>query len=137
MSGPQDAINRIQAIARGLDGVKQAPDYVPESMNQFPFAITYYRQGETTAMTGWRKGLHTVHCEIHVARQILPNALKQAMPFYDAMLAGLEADPTLGGTVSTIVWPVTHTFGWMEYGGQNNLTIGWRFAVTFKQETSS
>ena len=137
MSGPQDAIARIQTIARGLDGMREAPEYVPESINQFPFALTYYRQGETTTMVGWRKGLHTVHCEIHVARQILPNALKQAMPFYDALLAGLEADPTLGGTVSTIVWPVTHTFGWMEYGGPTNQTIGWRFAVTFKQETSS
>ena len=135
---PQDAIARIQAIARGLPGMKDAPEYVPESINQFPFAICYYRQGNTTTMTGWRKGLHTVFCEIHVARQILPSSIKAAMPYYGHMLAALEADPTLAGTISTIVWPVLHTFGWLEFGPvETSKNIGWRFEITMKQETSS
>lgn len=136
--GPQDAIARIQTLARGLAGMREAPEYVPENINQFPFALTYYRQGNTTAMTGWRKGLHTVFCEIHVARQILPAALKTAMPYYQSMIAALEGDPTLDGTVSTIVWPVNHTFGWLEFGTiEANKNIGWRFEITVKQETSS
>lgn len=132
---PQDAIARIQAIARGLAGVQEAPDYVPESINQFPFAATYYRQGNTTLMAGWRKGLHSVFCEIHVARQILPSAIRTAMPYYSLMMAALENDPTLGGTVSTIISPVSHTFGWLEWGAAENKNIGWRFEISFKQET--
>lgn len=134
---PQDAIARIQTIARNLAGMVEAPEYVPESVNQFPFAMTYYRQGNTTLMIGWRKGLHTVFCEIHIARQILPRALETAMPFYERFMAALEDDPTLGGTVSTIVSPVNHTFGWIEFGSQDNKHVGWRFEITFKQEAHS
>jgi hypothetical protein len=133
--GPQDVIARIQTIARGLPGVIEAPEYAPESANQFPFAVSYYETGETTLMAGWRKGLHTVACNIYVARQMLPTALKQAMPFYERFMAAIEDDPTLGGTVSTIVSPVKHSFGWINYGGQNNVLLGWRFQVTVKQET--
>lgn len=135
MAGPQEAIARIQRLAAGLDGVREAPEYAPEAMNQFPFAVTYYRQGSTEAQSGWRKALHTVYCEIHVARQNLPSALRLAMPFYERLVAALEADPRLGGTVDAIVWPVSHTFGWMEYGSADNKHIGWRFEITFKQQT--
>lgn len=134
---PQDAIARIQTIARGLVGMVEAPEYPPETMLQFPFALTYYRQGNTTLMSGWRKGLHTVFCEIHLARQLLPSTIKSAMPFYERFMAAIEDDPTLGGTVSTVVSPINHTFGWIEYGDQGNKHLGWRFEVTFKQETNS
>ena len=134
---PQDAINRIQAIARGIQGVQEAPNYVPEGLNQFPFALTYYRQGNTTAMMGWRKGLHTFFLEIHLARQILPATIQAAMPFYERVMAALEDDPTLAGTVSTIVWPVNHTFGWLSFGGTDNQHLGWRFEITVKQEVST
>lgn len=134
---PQDAIARIQAIARGLTGMVEAPEYPPENMVQFPLAMTYYRQGNTTLMSGWRKGLHTVFCEVHLSRQLLPGTVKAAMPYYERMMTALEADPTLGGTVSTIISPVNHTFGWLEYGSQENRHVGWRFEITFKQETNS
>lgn len=132
--GPQDAIARIQVLARRLDGIREAPEYAPESVNQFPFAVAYYRQGDTTLMSGYRKGLHTLACNIFVARQLLPAAIRQAMPFYERFLAALEADPTLDGTVSTIVWPVRHTFGWIEWGEKAQL-LGWQFEITVKQET--
>lgn len=134
MSSPQDAIAKIQAHARGLAGVQEAPDYVPESANQFPFAMTYYRTGNTTFEMGWRKGLHTVHCEIHISRQILPTAIRTAMPYYDLLIAALEDDPRLGGTVDTIVSPVVHSFGVLAFAGQEN--IGWRFEITFKQQNA-
>lgn len=134
---PQDAIARIQTIARGLTGMVEAPEYPPENMMQFPFAMTYYRQGNTTLQMGWRKGLHTVFTEFHLARQLLPGTVKAAMPFYERFLAAIEDDPTLDGTVSTVISPILHTFGWLEYGSQDNKHIGWRFEVTFKQETTS
>lgn len=137
MSDPQDVISRIQTIARGLPGVKEAPDYMPESLNQFPFALSYYRQGNTTAMAGWRKGLHTFFMEVHIARQVLPAALRSAMPFYEKVIDALIDDPTLNGTVSTIIWPVNHTFGWLSYGGTDNAHIGWRFEITVKQEVNT
>lgn len=133
--GPQDVIARIQTIARGLEGVQEAPEYAPETVNQFPFALTYYKQGETTVMGGWRKGLHTVICNIIVARQLLPNSLRLAMPFYERFMAAIEADLTLGGTVSTVISPVRHSFGWVAYGTQTNTLIGWQFEVQVKQET--
>ena len=133
MSSPQDAIARIQYHARSLDGMREAPDYVPESANQFPFAISYYRTGNTIFEAGWLKGLHTIYSEIHVARQILPSAIRAAMPFYDSLLAALEGDPRLNNTVDTIISPVVHSFGRLEFGGQE--TIGWRFEITVKIQT--
>ena len=133
--GPQDAIARIQAIVRGLDGVREAPEYAPENVNQFPFGLSYYKTGDTTLMNGYRKGLHTVVCDIFVARQLLPSSIRQAMPFYERFMAALEADPTLGGTVSTIVAPVRHSFGRISYGDEKALLLGWEFEITVKQET--
>jgi hypothetical protein len=135
MSTPQDAIARVQAIALGLSGMKEAPDYPPESVNQFPFAVTYYRTGEITMEAGWMKAVYTLFCELHFARQVLPLAVAKAMPYHNTMLAALQADPTLNGTVSTVVSPVLTTFGVLEYGGPENIHIGWRFTITVKQET--
>jgi hypothetical protein len=139
MSGPQDAIARIQAIARTLPGMKEAPDYPPETINQFPFSLAYLRTSETIFEAGWRKDKLTIFWEIYLARQILPNTINQAMPYYGLALAALQDDPTLNGTVSTIIAtdaaPLTSTFGWLEYGSIDNKLLGWRFAVTVKQET--
>lgn len=135
MSEPQDAIARIQVIAKTLPGLAEAPEYPPESINQFPFSLAYLNRGETTFEAGWRKDIWTIFWEIYVARQILARDIAKAMSYAQPALAALHADPTLGGTVSTIVSPVTCTFGWLEYGSQDNKLLGWRFAVTVKQET--
>jgi hypothetical protein len=128
MSGPQDAIARIQALARTLPGMLEAADYPPETVNQFPFSLAYLRSGETTFEAGWRKSLWTIFWEIYFARQILPRAIERAMPYSELVLDALQADPTLAGTVRA-------TLGWLEYGSIDNKLLGWRFAVTVKQET--
>lgn len=138
MSGPQDAITRIQALAAGLGGMKEAPAYPPESLNQFPFSLCYLRRGESIFEAGWRKDLWVIHWEIFFARQLLNSTVEKAMPYGALALAALQADPTLNGTVSTIVAsqnnPAVSEFGWLEYGSQTDLYLGWRFIITVKQE---
>jgi hypothetical protein len=133
--GPQDAIARIQEIARRLDGMREAPEYPPENLNQFPFSLAYLRDGETTFESGWRKSLWTISWELYFARQILPNTVRAAMPFCERVLEALQTDTTLGGTVDTVVSPVKSAFGWLEYGSADNKLLGWRFTVVVKQRT--
>jgi hypothetical protein len=134
MSTPQDAIARVQAVALGLSGVKEAPQYAPESINQYPFALSYFQTGETTFEAGWMKAVYTLSCELHFSRQSLPTAIQKAAPYHNLMLAALQSDPTLNGTVDTIISPVAVSFGFLEYNGAAT-SIGWRFLITVKQET--
>lgn len=140
MSAPQAAIARIQAIARAMPGMKEAPAYPPESLNQFPFSLAYLRRGESVFEAGWRKDLWTIHWELFFARQLLPAVVEKAMPYGALALAALQADPTLGGAVSTIVAsqnsPALSEFGWLEYGSTADPYLGWRFIITVKQETA-
>ncbi len=123
----QSAINAIQGVVSGVNGIRAAPDYPPDKMEVFPFAIAYARTGVfNAAPVGAGKGLHTVVIEVHVARKDLARDVQAAMVFSDAIPLALLADTTLGGTVSTFA-RVRYEFGPMAYGGM--ATIGWKFFV--------
>jgi hypothetical protein len=124
------AVTAVQTVARGLTGIKQAPTNAPESSAMFPFAVCYARTGtETPQSKGWSVSLHTLVCELHCSRQILPLAIAQALPLYEAFAAAILADPTLGGAVQATN-QLRYTFGVMEYGGVP--TIGYRVELDVK-----
>ena len=127
------AIADLQTKALSLSGVKAAPASPPEAMSQFPFAVCYARSGtlrQTSA--GWATYLHTLICEIHVARQMLPRAVEQAMPYIELFAAKLIADPTLGGTVSTVV-AVRYLFGRLSWGSEEHLGVQLEVEVKLMQ----
>ena len=124
------AITAVQAVAAGIAGIKQAPTNPPEQSAMFPFAVSYARTGtETPQSSGWSVALHTLVCELHCQRTVLPLAVAQALPLYELFAAAILADPTLGGAVQTTN-AMRYTFGELEYGGVK--TIGYRVELDVK-----
>ena len=134
MATLQDAIEAIQDVALTLSGVKEAPDYPTEAMNQFPFVVTYAASGTWERESDWKKGLHTIFAEIHVSRELLPRAIAQTMPYAETFPNALLNDPTLNGTVDTIVGEIRYTFGRLSLGGNQDEHIGFRFEIQVKQQ---
>lgn len=132
----QTAIAHIQGLAEGLTGIRQAPDFPPEQMNVFPFAVCYPAAGQFQAgPMGLMKGLHNLVVEIHVARKDLPRDVETALPFGELLAAAVLDDPTLGGTVDTVRADegISYTFGALAWGGQE--TVGWRVIIPVKIQT--
>ena len=110
-----------------MAGIRAAPDYAPDKLTVFPFALAYAKMGVfEVAPIGYGKGLHTVVVEVHVARKDLPRDIQAAMAFSDAIPLALLADTTLGGVVSTF-GRVRYEFGPMAWGGME--TLGFRFFI--------
>lgn len=123
----QDAIAKVQDIAGAVSGIRAHPEYLPESINKFPFLVCYAGSGSfEIGPSGVMKGLHNIILELHVSRQNLPQDAKNVMQYSDSIPLALMADPTLGATVSTI-GRISYTFGGMQYADQ--LTLGFRFTL--------
>ena len=131
----QAAIAYIQGLAEGLTGIRQAPDFPPEQMNVFPFAVCYpsvgeFRAGPIGLMKGciawslrftwrgriyratWRRRCHSENCWPRPCLTILP----WAEPSTQCADEG-----------------ITYTFGALAWGGQE--TVGWRLTIPVKIQT--
>lgn len=130
---PQSLVAAIQAIQAHAvaAGAAAAPTYPPEAMSQFPFAVTYPESGWSEDKdAGWGQDVHVVVTEVHYARQLLPRAVEQALPFWEAFTARLANDPTLGGACETIVpgpEGITYRFGRLAYAEEEH--VGWQIRI--------
>ena len=125
-----DAIADIQAKMLTLSGIKAAPEKLPETMSQFPFAVSYAKGGNVRFNSaGFADYFHTIVCEIHVARQILGQAVMLAMPYIESFSSKLLSDPKLSGTVQE-VREIRYTFGFLEWAEKKH--VGIRFEVDVK-----
>ncbi len=122
------AVLNLQAKLRAL-GIQNAPDAVPESANAFPFGVSYLNKGNLEIEAGWFKHIHTIFTEIHVSRNLLPAAIDKAVSYIEPFFTAVSDDPTLGGSVATII-EVRYTFGRLEWGGVE--TFGERFEIDVK-----
>ena len=113
MSLIDDAIVKIQTIALSVEydsnsnTIRSAPSYPVESADVLPLAITYISSGSAQAddVTSARL-LWTINTDIHFSRTHMKSAYSQinnVIPDFSRRIAG---DPTLGGTVDTIVSPI-------------------------------
>jgi len=124
------AIANIQNKVATLPGIKAAPSEPPEGMGQFPFAVTYPKNGSfRLESAGFGTYLHTLICEIHVARVILPRAISQTIPYIESFIQIVLSDPQLGGTV-TSANVIRYEFGRLVWAGEEH--IGVRFEVDVK-----
>jgi len=125
--GLQTAIAALQAKVGAVAGIKNAPDYAPDSINEFPFSVAYAQSGtfENVSLS-FGKALHTLVVEIHVSRKDLKTAIQNVMSYGDSVPAAILADPTIGGSVSTFR-DITYTFGPLNWGTTD--TIGFRFQI--------
>jgi len=125
------ATTQLQAYALSVNGINSAPDDPQESMNFLPFAVSYPATGTIERQDGsFSKNISVIFTEIHVSRTLLPKAVELTKTFLDAYGQLLIDNPTIGDTVSTIVYPVRWTFGNLPWGDDTNLGI--RFEIDVK-----
>ena len=124
------AIANLQAKALALPGMLAAPETPPESVDVYPFAVSYERSGSLQLRSAtFADDLATIFTEIHVSRQFLSLAIQTAMSFRDPLLKAILADPKLGDSVSTVL-AIRRTFGTLVWGDID--TIGYRFETDVK-----
>lgn len=121
----------IQAVmdkVAQVSGIREAPDYPPEQLSDFPFAVAFPGEGtHNFGVVGERKFLGNVILEIHVSRVDLPVAVQNAIGFGDTIPNKLMSDPTLAGACDTFE-NITQTFGELNWG--DTPTLGYRFTIT-------
>ena len=125
------AISALQAHALAInltpyDNIKAAPDNPPESINQFPFAVTFPGDVDATPAAGWYDGKFTIVTEIHWTRQNLPTAVKQSVNAWNSFVLRICNDLTLGGNVLGLD-AVRGKFGFLQWADQKEAHIGWHF----------
>lgn len=125
------AILQVVSIVGGIAGIREAPQYPPENIGDFPFAVAYPGDGEHTVgtlvnSTGERKFLGQIIVEVHVSRADLPSAVQASIGFGDSVPNALLKNPTLNGTVSTFQ-SITQTFGELDWDAMK--TLGYRFII--------
>ena len=119
MSDIDDAISRLQAIALQCSipsagpastSLKAAPAYPIEDATALPMAIACLTSGTASPdNASTARILPTVRVDFHFSRVSLKNAYTQADAVAQEYSQRLCGDPTLNGTVSTIVFPVNFT----------------------------
>ena len=125
------AVTNLQTLILTIaSDINAAPDAPPESINQFPFSLVYIKEFRTLGGSyGWDEIVDTIVIEIHLTRQNLPGAYAAALPYRTEILEKLIADPTLGGTIDTMV-DFRGGFGGLTYAGQQH--IGWQMEFDVK-----
>jgi hypothetical protein len=121
-------IQAIMDLVGSVSGIREAPDYPPEQMSDFPFAVAFPGEGvHSFGVVGERMFLGNVMLEIHVSRVDLPNAVQNSIGFGDSVPNILMANPTLSGTAD-VFESVNQTFGALNWG--DTQTLGYRFTIT-------
>lgn len=125
-------IDQLVVIESGLSGVKVAHDETPETLSEFPAFINFPSSGTFTVGPGGqgvKKHLATLIAEVHLTRQILPQAEAAARPYIESFADAILADVTLGGTVDSVL-EIRWTYGVLAFGAEQHL--GCRFELDYK-----
>lgn len=127
------AIARLQALSQALTSVaiKGAPNTPPDTVMGFPFSVAYFSEGSASPQNGGTvQFLPKVNVDFHFTRANLKTAYEQINAIGREYPQRLCGDPTLKGTVTTIVFPVTWTVGAAEW--DNTVTLCMSFSIGLK-----
>lgn len=136
MSVIDDAIKKLQAHALACTSttIKAAPDYPPEDASILPLAITYIAEGTGRADNATTaRLLFTVNVDIHFSRVTLKSAYTQLNAIIPEYLERLAADPTLGGTVETINFPISFRVVPAEWGSLVTSMVQFQIPLKFME----
>lgn len=126
-------IQAVMDIVGAVTGIREAPDYPPEQLSDFPFAVAFPGEGtHSFGVPGERLFLGNVILEVHVSRASLPLAVENVIGFGDTIPNALmnftaAGNLPLNGTCDTFE-NVTQTFGELNWG--DTQTLGYRFTIT-------
>lgn len=118
-----NAIARIQDIALAMTSVsiKSAPDYAIENADPCPFSVAWVGSGTFRATNATQMhNFPAINVEFHFSRINLKQTYQQINAVVYEFSSRLAADPTLNGTVMTIVFgqdaEIAYTVRPMEWG---------------------
>ncbi len=106
------AVTRLQAISISSSdlAIKSAPDYPVSDASVAPFTIAYIGSGEVMATSGTTtRYIVNLYVDFYTNVQILKDAFTKADAYVMEFPRKLAGDPTLGGAVDTIVFPILIT----------------------------
>lgn len=110
MSIADNAIQRLQTLALAItsEKIRGAPSYPVEDASVLPLSIAYWGSGSGQADEATTvRMLINAKVDFHVSTISLKSAYSQINNIIPEYIQRLAGDPTLNGTVDTIVFPVT------------------------------
>jgi len=132
-----NAIARLQDLVQECTGVtiKSAPDYPIENADPFPFSAAYLSAGNFRFTNASMTHIFpTLTLEIHFSRINIKNTYQNINAIALELPRRLAKDPTLNGTVSTIVATQDQPISWevapFEYGSIKSQVL--KFEIPFK-----
>jgi hypothetical protein len=125
------ACDSLKTLLGAATGIVRAYGDPPSSISEFPALIVYPHHGSLEVVSaGLRRGLHVIAVDIIQSRQSISDAVDLAKEWPERVLAILDANQSLAGTVDAIVWPVDYRIMPMRYG--QDLLFGARFEIRVK-----
>lgn len=95
------AINALNTVVAAISGIRRTYVDPPESISEFPSAMTYIDSGVYMAGPA-QHGNHILILDIYEARQVLAQAVDSAKQWPDKVRTALTANLTLNDTVSHV-----------------------------------
>jgi hypothetical protein len=131
------AIAQVRVYALALTGMRATPATPTDSVPVTPACIVYSGAESWEPLPGnWKKGLCAIICEIMVPHKDLARDYATLSPYSELFQNKILANPTLNGTVNTVVFPTT-TPGIEALGEYSGLPmLGWRISIPVKLETA-
>ena len=128
-------IQRLAVHARAVSGMRSAPDNPPDSINMYPFAITYFMRGRWRGNDAtWKTALNTFAIDIHLAK--LPDigrVLETCAEMPETLAQAIVSDETLNDTASCVN-EVRGEFRVMNYAGID--TAGYHIEIDMTMESA-
>lgn len=128
------AISALQAHALELTAFKFAPTTPPEAVNALPASVAFIESGSCSVDdASSTRELYTIRIDLHFNRANMRNAytaINAAIPQFVRILAG---DPTLGGAVDTIIFPVQFTVQPMQWNELETLAAVFQIQVKIRE----
>jgi len=110
MSIIDDAILRLQVLADACTGINNTPQYPTDDASVLPLAIAHIGGGTGDQPNATdTKLMINLSVDFHFDRSILRLTYQKIDALVPEYIQRLGGDPTLGGTISTIVFPVAFT----------------------------
>ena len=127
----ENVLAKMATIETAITGVGIAYEKAPEALSVLPAFVNYPLRGDSEYSAGEGvKDIRTLLTVCYVARGDSQTGENKARPFIDLFENAIYADPTLGGTVDTVI-TIRHSYGKVLWG-LSEWFIGIRFEMDFK-----
>ena len=116
-------MTQISVIESAITGVTKANDKAPATMNVFPQFVNFPEGGpKIERVPSARWVTHQITLELHVTKQVQPEAEAKLRPFLELVLNTFDSNLTLNGTASNSQIQA-YKYGVLTYNGQPHLGI--------------